>query len=140
MQPTAIVPHLGFNGNCAEAFRFYADLLGGEITFVMTYGESPEKDKMPPELLNHVIHATIKIGDHFIMGGDAPPPMYKAPVGYCTNLQFSQDVAEGERVFNALRDGGSDIMPWGETFWSKGFGMCIDRFGQHWMVNTGDLM
>lgn len=141
MQPTAIVPHLGFNGNCAEAFRFYAGLLGGEITFMMTYGDSPEKDRMPPEvaaLKDHVMHATIKIGSFYIMGGDAPPAMYDKVAGYCTNLQFT-DPAEGQRVFNALRDGGSDIMPWGETFWSKGFGMCVDRFGQHWMINTGDL-
>ncbi len=140
MQPTAIIPHLGFNGNCAEAFAFYAELLGGEITFMMTHGESPMKDQFPPELHNRVIHATIKAGDFYIMGGDAPSEMYKAPVGYCTNLQFSDNVAEGKRVFDRLREGGSDIMPWGETFWSKGFGMCVDRFGQHWMINTGELM
>ncbi|TGQ21561.1 VOC family protein, partial [Mesorhizobium sp. M00.F.Ca.ET.216.01.1.1] len=23
---------------------------------------------------------------------------------------------------------------WGETFWSKGFGMAVDRFGLMWMV------
>ncbi|MEI9903559.1 MAG: hypothetical protein WDN06_05925 [Asticcacaulis sp.] len=75
MQPTSINPHLGFNGNCAEAFAFYAGLFGGEITFMMKYGDSPEKDKMPPEvaaLSDHVMHATIKIGNFHIMGGDAP--------------------------------------------------------------------
>ncbi len=65
--------------------------------------------------------------------------MYDKVAGYCTNLQFP-DPADGERVFRALREGGSDVMPWGETFWSKGFGMCIDRFGQHWMVNSGDTI
>ena len=139
MQPTAIIPHLGFNGNCAEAFRFYAEVLSGEITFMMKYGDSPEKDKMPAELADYVIHATIKIGDFYLMGGDAPPPMYKPPVGYCTNLQIP-DPTDGKRVFDRLREDGSDVMPWGETFWSKGFGMCVDRFGQHWMINSGELM
>ncbi len=26
-------------------------------------------------------------------------------------------------------------MPFGKTFFSKGFGMCIDQFGIPWMVN-----
>jgi uncharacterized glyoxalase superfamily protein PhnB len=28
--------HRHFNGNCGEAFRFYADTLGGRIGFAMT--------------------------------------------------------------------------------------------------------
>jgi PhnB protein len=27
-------------------------------------------------------------------------------------------------------------MPFEQTFWSPGFGMCIDRYGIPWMVNT----
>jgi PhnB protein len=27
-------------------------------------------------------------------------------------------------------------MPFSATFWSKGFGMCTDRFGVPWMVDT----
>jgi uncharacterized glyoxalase superfamily protein PhnB len=26
-------------------------------------------------------------------------------------------------------------MPYGKTFWAKGFGMCVDQFGIPWMVN-----
>ena len=26
-------------------------------------------------------------------------------------------------------------MPFGKTFFSKGFGMCVDKFGMPWMVN-----
>jgi PhnB protein len=26
-------------------------------------------------------------------------------------------------------------MPFGKTFFAKGFGMCIDQFGIPWMVN-----
>jgi PhnB protein len=26
-------------------------------------------------------------------------------------------------------------MPYSKTFWAKGFGMCVDRFGIPWMVN-----
>jgi len=27
-------------------------------------------------------------------------------------------------------------MPYSQTFWSKGFGMCVDQFGIPWMVNS----
>ena len=26
-------------------------------------------------------------------------------------------------------------MPFGKTFFAKGFGMCVDQFGMPWMVN-----
>jgi PhnB protein len=39
-------------------------------------------------------------------------------------------------VFEALAEGGEVTMPIGETFWSPQFGMCVDRFGTPWMVDT----
>lgn len=44
------------------------------------------------------------------------------------------DVAEVERVFGALADGGQVQMPLEKTFWSPRFGMLADRFGVSWMV------
>ena len=46
-----------------------------------------------------------------------------------------EDAADAERKFKALSEGGSVNMPFGKTFFSKGFGMCVDRFGIPWMVN-----
>ena len=37
--------------------------------------------------------------------------------------------------FNALAEGGTVRMPFGKTFFSNGFGMCVDKFGIPWMVN-----
>ena len=45
------------------------------------------------------------------------------------------DLAEAEKKFKALAEGGSQNMPFEKTFFSKGFGMCVDQFGQPWMVN-----
>jgi len=46
------------------------------------------------------------------------------------------DVTEGQRVFDALGEGGEVPMPFGPTFFSKGFGVLTDRFGVPWMVDT----
>ena len=43
--------------------------------------------------------------------------------------------ADAERRFNALAEGGTVRMPFGKTFFSNGFGMCVDEFGIPWMVN-----
>ena len=45
-------------------------------------------------------------------------------------------VAEAERVFTALADQGTIVMPLAKTFWSARFGMLTDRFGMGWMVNV----
>ena len=44
-------------------------------------------------------------------------------------------VAEADRVFAALSEGGEVRMPLDKTFWAQRFGMCVDRFGVSWMVN-----
>jgi PhnB protein len=30
-------------------------------------------------------------------------------------------------------------MPFGPTFWAKGFGMLVDKFGTPWMVSGGEM-
>ncbi len=42
-------PYLNFNGQCAEAFKFYAQCLGGNIVMMQTHGESPMKDHVPAD-------------------------------------------------------------------------------------------
>lgn len=127
-------PHLHFKGNCREAFDFYARTLGGKIVFAMTFGESPMAGDVPPELRNQVIHARLDLGDRQLFGCDAPPERYEKPQGFAV-LANTPDAAEAERCFKALSDNGSVTMPFGPTFWARGFGMCTDRFGIPWMIN-----
>lgn len=52
----------------------------------------------------------------------------------CVNAQVA-GVAEAERLFAALAEGGSVQMPLQETFWAQRFGMLTDRYGKGWLVN-----
>ena len=128
--------HVSFNGTCATAFRFYETVLGGRIAVMMTYGESPMSDKMPREMQSAVMHTTLEVGDSVLMGADSPPDYYKPPQGYSIAINLS-DIAEAERVFKALAEGGTVQMPLQETFWAARFGMLVDQFGIAWMVNCG---
>jgi len=128
-------PYLAFNGQCADAFKFYEKVLGGKITFTMTWGEMPGADQFPAETHKLIMHSRISIGDQVLMGADAPPDRYQEPKGINVSIHV-KDTAEGERIFKALSENGKVTMPFEQTFWSKGFGMCVDQFGIPWMVNT----
>jgi PhnB protein len=127
-------PYLGFNGQCEAAFKFYEQLLGGKITFMQTWGDSPACEHMPKEAHGSIMHATLDLGDSQLMGADSPPGTYEEPRGIHVTLHY-KDPAEGERIFQALAKGGKITMPFQPTFFASGFGMCVDRFGIPWMVN-----
>ena len=129
-------PYLSFDGRCREAFEFYEKSLGGRISFIQTIGESPMASSMPAEAHDRVMHVTLQIGDQVLQGADAPPGQFTNPAGFCVAMHFD-DVAEGERVFSALAQNGQVQMAFQATFWAKGFGMLIDRFGTPWIVNAG---
>jgi len=126
-------PYLGFNGQCEAAFKFYEQLLGGKITFMQTWGDSPACEQMPAETHGSIMHATLDLGDSVLMGADSPPGSYEQPKGIHVVLHY-QDTAQAERVFLALAEGGKVQMPYQPTFFAAGFGMCVDRFGIPWMA------
>ena len=127
-------PYLNFNGQCEAAFKFYERVLGGKLIARLTWGEMPGEKPLPPETQNLIMHAAITIDDQILMGADAPPDRYQQPKGFNVALHF-KDTAEGQRTFKALAENGSVEMPFQQTFWSPGFGMCVDQFGIPWMVN-----
>ncbi len=92
------------------------------------------EEQTPPELRDKIIHARCAIADTILMGSDAPPGRYQAPQGFNVSLEFT-DIAEAERIFQALADGGTVTMPVQQTFWAARFGMLTDKFGVPWMVN-----
>ena len=128
-------PYLMFNGNCAEALKFYEKALGAKIEFSMPFAGSPAADTVPADFGNKILHATILVGDTKVMASDAPPGHYQQPQGISVSLSLD-DPAKGEAIFNALSENGQVQMPYQPTFWAAGFGMCTDRFGIPWMVNA----
>jgi PhnB protein len=127
-------PYLTFNGTCEEAFKAYEKILGGEIVAMMPHEGTPAEGNVPTEWRKKIIHARLVTEGTLLMGSDAPPDRYKPMQGFTVTLNIKEP-AEAERVFNALADGGTTIMPLTETFWAKKFGMVTDRFGTPWMVN-----
>jgi PhnB protein len=128
------VPYLNFKGQCADAFRFYEQCLGGKIVAMFTHAETPAAGHVPEEARDWIMHARLVVGNAVLMGSDSPCQQFEAPKGQYVSIQID-DPAEAERIFHALAEGGSVQMPIGETFWASRFGMVTDRFGTPWMIN-----
>lgn len=126
-------PYLSFKGECRDAFQFYEQLLGGKLE-LMSWGDSPMCDQTPEDWKGKVMHACLTRGDQLLMGADSPPGYQEDMKGFSVSLHFN-DKAEGERIFNALAEGGQVRMPFQETFWAAGFGVAVDKFGVPWMVS-----
>jgi PhnB protein len=129
-----INPYLFYNGNCEAAFKFYEKTLGAKIEMMLRNEEAPEPMPSPPERKKQIMHARMSIDGEVLMASDAPPDRFHKPQGFAVSLTVG-DPSEAERKFKALSEGGNVNMPFGKTFFSKGFGMCIDQFGIPWMVN-----
>jgi PhnB protein len=127
-------PYLFYNGNCEAALKFYQKVLGAEIEAMLPYESGGDTMPTPPEWQKKIMHAKILIDGEVIMASDAFPGHFQQPQGFAVSLQV-EDPADAERRFKALAEGGSINMPFAKTFFSKGFGMCVDQFGIPWMVN-----
>jgi len=130
-------PHLAFNGECEAAFKFYENCLGGKIVTMMTYGDSPMAEQMPPAWRGKIIHAAFALSDHQLTGADVPPESYLKPQGFYVLLHIGAE-AEADRIFKALAENGAVRMPVQETFWARRFGMLVDQFGTPWMINCSN--
>jgi len=125
--------YLNYGGNCAEAFRFYEKHLGGKITMMVTHGEQPGLNSVPPELKNTILHARIDLGDTMLMGSDMPPTRYQPMRSAYLSLNVDSN-DEAERIHKVLSDGGEIFMPMQETFFAHRFSMLRDKFGTSWMI------
>jgi PhnB protein len=129
-----INPYLFYDSNCEAAFKFYEKVLGAKIEMMLRNEEAPESMPSPPERKKQIMHARISINGEILMASDAPPDHFHKPQGFAVSLTVD-DPTGAERKFKALSEGGNVTMPFAKTFFSKGFGMCVDQFGIPWMVN-----
>ena len=131
-----VQPYLFFDGRCEEAIEFYKSKLGAKVEMLMRFKDSPEPAQpgmVPPGAENKVMHSCFRIGDTAVMASDGRCLGKPSFQGFSLSLT-PPDVAEAERLFAALGDGGQVQMPMAKTFFSPRFGMVADRFGVSWMV------
>jgi PhnB protein len=128
-----VQPYLFFEGRCDEALEFYKKAVDAKLDMLMRFKDSPDPAQCSPATLDKVMHATFRIGGSSLHASDGrcdQPLQFK---GFALSLTPATE-AEAEKYFNALKDGGTVVMPLTKTFFSKRFGMLKDKFGVEWMV------
>jgi PhnB protein len=130
-----------FAGNAEEAFLFYKSVFQTEFVGpIRRFGDLPCQPGQPPwpaEQARMIMNISLPIlGGHVIMGNDAPASMGRRIQGNNVTMNLEPDSrAETDRLFAALKEGGTvecapTEMPWG-GYWAS----LTDRFGNEWMLS-----
>lgn len=121
---------LSFDGTCAQVVEFYCGVFDLPAPNIMRYGDQPGA---PDALRERILYTELPIGGHTVMLCDASEGFVRG-----NNISLTvgdRDDAVCRRLFERLSAGGQVLMPLGETFWSKCFGMVCDPFGVVWQVS-----
>lgn len=129
---TPTFPYISFAGNCEEAMEFYKSCLGGTLN-IMRYDDSPME--VTDDQKQKVMHSTLSFDGGKVMAADTVMGPAPAPGSNMSIMLAPEDGAFADQVFKALSAGGKITMPFDKTFWGAKFGMFVDKFGIHWMVN-----
>jgi PhnB protein len=125
--------YLNYGGNCAQAFRFYEQHLGGKISMMMTHGQAPDQSQVPAGWQDAVLHARMTIGGAELLGADIPPDRFQPMRSAYLTLSVDS-TPEAERIYALLSENGEIFMKMQETFFAHRFAMLRDRFGTSWML------
>lgn len=128
--------NLSFNGDCAEAIRFYEDALPGKILFELRWGQSPLARDVPPEWSQKICHSTLLVGEAVFHAVDVPPGTYEPPRGFSIVLDIGE-LDESDRLFRTFAEKGQVHVALQETFWARRYGKVVDQFGIAWEINCG---
>ena len=119
--------------NAAEAVSFYQRAFGAEAII--------RQDRPDGKLM----HAALKIGDSIVMLGEECEP-HEGHAEECvrspadmkgTTVSLYLYVRDADSVYQqALRAGGTEMMPMQEMFWGDRMGMIKDPYGHVWSIAT----
>jgi len=126
------------DGRSEEMLSFYKQAVGAKVQMLMKFKESPDQAHIPPGGGEKIMHAAFKVGETDIMISDGMNKGSPKFDGFALSIN-AKDVAEAQKYFNALLEGGEVTMPMAETFFARTFGMVRDKFGVHWMVGVPNM-
>jgi len=129
--------YLNFKGQAKEAMYFYSKVLGTKEPDIMLFKDMPPNPEfpIPKECEDWVMHGSIEFNGQLIMFSDMlSSGEYK--VGNNISLLIDMDDLDPlKSMFDKFSEGAKITMPFAPTFWAKGFGSLIDKFGIEWQFN-----
>jgi predicted 3-demethylubiquinone-9 3-methyltransferase (glyoxalase superfamily) len=121
---------LMFDGRAEEAMNFYTTLFNNSSVKSIT-----RNGKEGPGGEGTVLHAIFTLnGQEFMCIDSSVKHSFSFTPAISIHVNCMDD-AEIEKVYAALMEGGSAMMPLGSYGFSKKFGWVADRFGVSWQLN-----
>ena len=132
--------YLSFNGTCEAAFNFYKSVFGGEFGYIGHFKDMPSSEgTVPDSEKDKIMHIDLPISEEtMLMGCDISESMMGQKLIAGNNFSIcisTRSEEESHRIFKALSEGGTIVMPLEKTFCSPLFGMLTDKFGISWMID-----
>lgn len=128
--PKQIAPFLMFTGRAEQAMTFYTSLFDdGHIVDITRFGPDG------PGAEGTVQVARFSLAGQEFLCTDSPPVHdFTFTPSFSVWIETESE-DEIERLFEALGDGGSQLMPLDDYGFSRRFGWLNDRFGVSWQLN-----
>lgn len=122
-----IMPYLQFNGNCEEAFNFYANVFGGKITSFSRLNGNPDTP---------VMHATVVLTESggSVSGADTNEPVQISGMSILVLFPSCDKINE---IAIKLAEGGTLVhgfMPHPPPDDNGGGAEVIDKYGYTWFL------
>lgn len=126
---TTVTPFLMFEGRAEEAMRFYVSLFAdARVEHVERHGP----DAPGPE--GTIYRASAVLNGQRIHFIDSPAPHAFGFTPAVSLFVEAEGEAEVDRLFAALSEGGSVLMPLGSYPFSPRYAWVSDRFGVSWQI------
>lgn len=124
-----LAPYLAFNGNCEEAFNFYAEAFGGAQTRFARLNDDPS---------NPIMHASVAFTKHegCVTGADVDEPVVISGMAICVVLPSREVI---EEIAARLAAGGKilqEYMPHPPPDQDDGGMSVLDKYGYTWHFST----
>ncbi|GBF49314.1 glyoxalase/bleomycin resistance protein/dioxygenase [Leptospira ryugenii] len=132
-----INPHINFNGNAEEAFRFYQSVFGGKLNQIVRLKDLAGPDFPIPDIdADKIMHISLPIGNSLLIGNDVPSFLGKVDEKENrSKISVSTDSKEeADTIFLRLAKTGTVEAEIGDSPWGTYFGMLRDQFGIEWII------
>lgn len=137
MTPTRqkIVPHLWFHEGAEEAAEFYTSLFpDGRVGRLTRYADAGKV--IHGRETGSVMTVEFELAGFRMIGLNGGPHFdFDPSISFFVTVEEEDEV---DRLWNALSDGGTALMPLDAYDWSPRYGWMEDRYGVTWQISQGD--
>ncbi len=132
-----LATYISFPGTAREAFNYYHDVFGGELT-IMGY-EWMDTSGFPVQPApDAVAHASLVLPGGELTGADVVDANHYPLRDTAYSLLYTLDEPERARevIQKLVEDGGSQPMPFDVAPWGGWYGQAFDQYGVMWAFSV----